>query len=269
MWDQLQAAVERLGALFGDAPEGAVVLGSGLAGLLDALEEAASFSYEALGLPSPGVEGHAGVASLGRLNQRRVILMGGRCHVYEGHPMERVVFNVRALRMWGVKRLVLTSATGSLDPEIGPGSLVRVVDHINFMGRNPLIGPNLDQLGPRFPDMGRAYDPALGALLDAVAAQEGIPLRRGIYAAMLGPSYETPAEIRMLRTLGASVVGMSTVPEVIAAHHCGMQVAVVSVISNYAAGLKDEVLTHEDVKRVVAEAGPPLARLVTGLVGRW
>lgn len=269
MWESLRETVERLRATFGDAPDGAVVLGSGLSGLLDDLSDARSAEYEALLLPSPGVEGHAGRASVGRLGGARVALLGGRCHVYEGHPLERVVYAVRAMRLWGVQKLVLTSAVGSLDPEMGPGSLLRITDHINLMGRNPLVGPNLDQLGERFPDMGRAYDPALGALADAVAAEQGVPLYRGVYAAMLGPSYETPAEIRMLRIIGASVVGMSTVPEVIAARHAGLRVAAFSVVSNHAAGLKDEVLSHEDVKRVVAEAGPRLSRLVAGLVRRW
>ncbi len=269
MWDQLQETVARLRATFGPAPEGAVVLGSGLSVLLDSLEGAESADYADLGLPTPGVEGHAGRASVGTLGGARVALLGGRLHVYEGHPLERVVFQVRALRLWGVRKLVLTSAVGSLDLGVGPGSLLRITDHLNLMGRNPLMGPNLDGLGPRFPDMGRAYDPDLGALAEQIAEERGITLHRGVYAAMLGPSYETPAEIRMCQILGAQVVGMSTVPEVIAAAHCGLRVVAFAVISNHAAGLKDEVLTHEDVKRVVAEAAPRLAGLVAELVRRW
>lgn len=269
MWDQLQETVGRLQDTFGDAPEGAVVLGSGLSVLLDHLEDASSADYSDLGLPTPGVEGHAGRASVGRLGKARVALLGGRSHVYEGYPMERVVYQVRAMRLWGVQKLVLTSAVGSIDVSVGPGSLLRITDHINLMGRNPLMGPNLDLLGPRFPDMGHAYDPELGQLAEQVAAEQGVTLHRGVYAAMLGPSYETPAEIRMLRVMGASVVGMSTVPEVIAARHAGLRVVAFAVISNHAAGIKDEVLTHEDVKRVVAEAAPPLARIVSGLVQRW
>lgn len=276
-WEQLQGSASRLGRAFGEAPEGAVVLGSGLSGLLDALEGAETWPFSEVGLASPGVDGHAGLISVGRLGGARVVLLGGRLHVYEGHPLDRVVLGVRALALWGVKRLVLTSAVGAVDPALRPGGLLRVVDHINLMGRNPLVGPNLcppegaPEGGPwrRFPDMGDAYSRRLGALADRVAAEQGVALPTGVYAAMLGPSYETPAEIRMLRVLGASVVGMSTVPEVIAAVHAGLEVVAFSVISNLAAGMKDERLMHEDVKRVVAEAAPVLSRLVAELVRRW
>lgn len=265
----LQETVTRLQAAFGDAPEGAVVLGSGLAGFASGLEGASSRSYAEIGLPTPGVEGHSGVVSVGIMGGRRLALLAGRLHLYEGHPPDRVVFAVRALALWGVTRLVLTSAVGSLYPEVGPGSLVRITDHINLMGRNPLVGENLDLVGPRFPDMGHAYDRALGRLADCVADEEGIHLHRGVYSAMLGPSYETPAEIRMLRQLGGHVVGMSTVPEVIAARHAGIRVLTISVVSNLAAGLADEHLSHVDVTRVVGEAAPSLCRLVAGVVARW
>lgn len=265
----LQAAVARLREAFGDPPEGAVVLGSGLSGFASGLSDLQSCSYADLGLPTPGVEGHAGVVSTGTLGGKRLALLAGRLHLYEGHPTERVVFNVRAMALWGVRKLVLTSAVGSLFPEVGPGSLVRITDHINLMGRNPLVGENLEVLGPRFPDMGHAYDRGLGRLADCVADEEGIPLHRGIYAAMLGPSYETPAEIRMLRLMGAHVVGMSTVPEVIAARHAGVRVLTVSVVSNLAAGLADEHLSHVDVTRVVGDTAPVLSRLVAGVVARW
>ena len=265
----LQEAAARLKATFGDAPEGAVVLGSGLSGFASGLTEAKSASYAELGLPTPGVEGHSGVVSTGLLGGKRLALLAGRLHLYEGHSPDRVVFAVRAMALWGVRKLVLTSAVGSLFPEVGPGSLVRVTDHINLMGRNPLIGDNLELIGPRFPDMGHAYDRALGHLADQVAEREGIHLHRGVYAAMLGPSYETPAEIRMLRQMGGNVVGMSTVPEVIAARHAGVAVLTISVVSNLAAGLAEEHLSHVDVTRVVGEAAPVLSRLVAGVVARW
>lgn len=243
--------------------------GSGLSGLLDHLQDARTASYAEVGLPAPGVHGSGGRISVGSLGGSRVALLGGRLHLYEGFPIERVVFQVRALATWGVRKLVLTSAVGSVDANIRPGSIVRITDHINLMGCNPLVGPNLDGLGERFPDLSHAYDPELGALAEQIAVERGLPLTRGVYAAMLGPSYETPAEIRMVRTLGASVVGMSTVPEVIAATHARMRVVVFSIVSNLAAGLATEPITDDEVRVVAGQIGPTLAGFLAALVARW
>ncbi|NOY26452.1 MAG: purine-nucleoside phosphorylase [Oligoflexia bacterium] len=255
-----------MAARFGPAPTWAVVLGSGLGVLLDRLVAPTTASHTELGLPSPGVAGHAGVHAVGLLGGTRVLLVSGRLHLYEGHRPATVVADVRAMARWGVQKLVLTNAAGSCRPDWGPGTLMRLTDHINMAGANPLVGPNRDDLGPRFPDLARAYDPDLGASADALALELGVPLRRGVYAAMRGPSYETAAEVAMLHRLGADVVGMSTVPEVIAAVHAGMAVAAFSVVSNYGTGLTDEAADHAMVTRVVSQATAPLADLVARLV---
>lgn len=259
-------AAELLASHFGAPPTWAVVLGSGLGVLLDRLDGVVRVPHSVLGLPSPGVAGHQGLHALGTLGGARVLLVSGRLHLYEGHPPATVVAGVRALARWGVKRLVLTNAAGSCRPDWAPGTLMRLVDHIDFTGGNPLVGPNRDDLGPRFPDLSRAYDPGLGARADALAAELGVPLQRGVYAAMRGPSYETAAEVRMLGRVGADVVGMSTVPEVIAAVHAGLKVVGFSVVSNYGTGLTDEAADHADVTRVVSQAVAPLADLVARLV---
>lgn len=244
-----------------------MVLGSGFGSLTDRLTGTRHVSHAELGLPQPAVAGHAGRFVQGRLDGVPVAVVSGRVHLYEGHAPADVVAYVRALAGWGVRRLVLTNAAGSLRMDWPPGTLMRMTDHIDMTGGgNPLVGPNRDDLGPRFPDLSRAYTPALGARVDALAERMGIPLQRGVYACMRGPSYETPAEIRMLRVLGADVVGMSTVPEVIAAAHAGLEVVAFSVVSNYGSGLTDEVADHADVTRVVGQAAAPLADLLIALV---
>lgn len=260
---------QRLRARFGDAPSTAVVLGSGLSGLVDVLAAPQIEAYPALGLPASGAPGHAGRLAVGALGGSRVALLAGRIHAYEGHDAETLVLGVRALARWGVRRLVLTNAAGGITPGLRVGDLLLITDHINLLGRNPLVGHNLDALGPRFPDLSNAYDPGLRAQARAAAEALDVPLREGVYAAMLGPSYETPAEIRMLRVIGADVVGMSTVPEVIAAAHAGVRVLAFSVVSNLAAGLGDEALSHHDVTNAANEAGPRLARLIETLVSTW
>lgn len=233
--------------------------------LEEQLDDRVVVPHAELGLPAPTVAGHAGHVAMGTLGGVRVALVSGRVHLYEGHPPQDVVRYVRGLAGWGVRQLVLTNAAGSLRLDWTPGTVVRLVDHIDFTGGNPLVGPNRDDLGPRFPDLTHAYDPGLGAVLDGLAAEAGIALQRGIYVAMRGPSYETPAEVRMLRALGADLVGMSTVPEVIAAAHAGMSVAAFSVVSNLGCGLTDEEADHAEVTRIVGEATAPLA----ALLARW
>lgn len=249
----------RLRERFGPPPAVAVVLGSGLGGLvarLDALERA---PYSELGLPQSTVAGHASELVYGRLADRPVAVLSGRVHLYEGRSLGEVVRYVRALHAWGVRALLLTNSAGGITDGLDPGTLVIVTDHLNFQGTNPLVGP---AYATRFPDLSRAYDPELQDLLAAAATANGIDVRRGVMAAMLGPSYETPAEIRMLRTLGADVVGMSTVPEVIAAAEIGLRCAVLSLVSNRAAGLADHALTHVEVTTAAREAGDRLGALL-------
>jgi purine-nucleoside phosphorylase len=230
---------------FGEAPALAVVLGSGMGTVLGRMEVLHQVRREDLGLRPTGVSGHAGTVALARWEGKNVLVFSGRLHLYEGHPVAEVVLGARAIAHWGTKNLILSSAVGGIRPEWPVGSLVRICDHINLSGVNPLSGPNLPP-GTRFPDLGSLYSPRLRALLPQ--------LPEAVYAAMSGPSYESPAEIRMLRTMGADVVGMSMVHEAIAAHHHGLQVLGLAVVSNPAAGLAAEPLAHQDVEAAVARA---------------
>jgi len=243
-----------------DAPPAVgVILGSGLGAFADLLQHPTVIPYgEIPGFPQVRVAGHAGRLVVGQLVTEAgdlvVAAMQGRVHAYEGWPAAEVAFPARVLCGLGVKALLVTNAAGGIDPTFAAGDLVRITDHLNLSGLNPLIGQNEDRLGPRFPDLSDAYDPRLGALLDEAARAAGVALRRGVYAGMLGPSYETPAEVRMLRTLGADLVGMSTVHEVIAARHQGVPVAGLSVVTNPAAGLSATRLTHEEVQATADRA---------------
>jgi purine-nucleoside phosphorylase len=250
------------------APRVGIVLGSGLGAVADAVDGPIEIGYEELpGFPRPAVAGHAGRAVLGRMRGVPVCVLMGRAHLYEGgEPDERRV-PIRALRAAGAEVLVLTNAAGSLRPEIGPGRLMAISDHINFTGHNPLVGPNDESLGPRFPSLRDAYDPALRAELHAAAGELGIDLADGVYLAVSGPSFETPAEIRAFRTLGADAVGMSTVHETILARHAGLSVAAVSVISNLAEGLAETPLSHEQTLADAGRAAGDLARLLEAFVG--
>jgi purine-nucleoside phosphorylase len=248
-------------------PSAAVVLGSGLGTFAAQLARPAVIPYaEIPEFPVSRVPGHAGRLVLGDLPSPggpvTVAALQGRVHSYEGWRGEDVGFGARVVALLGARLLVVTNASGGVNPDFGPGDLVRITDHLNLSGTNPLTGQNDDRLGPRFPDMTEAYDPALGAILEGTAARLGVPLRRGIYACMAGPSYETPAEVRMLRTLGADLVGMSTVSEVIAARHMGMKVVGVSLVANRAAGLAGKPLTHEEVAAVAAREGGRLSGLL-------
>ena len=248
-------------------PATAVVLGSGLGSVADEVEDARVLSAaEIPGWPVSTAPGHAGRVVMGRLEGRPVILLQGRVHYYEGYAMRDVTFPVRVLGMMGVRQYVATNASGGADPDFAPGDIVAVRDHINLMGSNPLIGSHEPRWGVRFPDMTRAYSPRLLEMLDRAAAGAGLSLKRGVYAAFMGPSYETPAEVRMARVLGADLVGMSTVPEVIAANAMGMETAVLSCVANKAAGMGDERLTEEDVLRVMAGSSRSLALLIRALM---
>lgn len=245
-----------------------IVCGSGLSGMGDLVESAVAIDYSEIPhMPSPKVPGHAGRLVLGELDGAPVAVLCGRVHVYEGWPLWQVVFGARLLRRLGAEAVLLSNAAGSIRPEIGPGSLCVLDDHINLMGLNPLLGTNVEEFGPRFPDMSAVYDRALGKLFRQAGDAENVELGRGIYAGMLGPSYETPAEICYLRAIGATLVGMSTVPEAIALRHMGARVVGVSVVSNLAAGVADQVLNHSEVKEIANAVGPRLTRVVTRFAG--
>jgi xanthosine phosphorylase len=254
----------------GRLPRVGIVLGSGLGGVAARVEDAVSIPYGELpGFPEPGVEGHAGRLVVGRLAGTEVAVMQGRVHAYEGTGFAALRTAVRALKLAGVEALVLTCAAGSLRTEVGPGRLMLVTDHLNLLGTNPLVGPNDDAFGPRFPSLTEAWDPHLRARLSAAGEALGIPMAEGVYAAWLGPSFETPAEVRMLKLLGADAVGMSMVPECIIARHCGLRVAGCAVITNLGVGLGDGPVDHAHTLRTAATAAKDLERLLVGFVGGW
>jgi xanthosine phosphorylase len=244
-------------------PRLGIVLGSGLGGIADALANATRFPYTELeGFPQPTVAGHGGALHMGDLNGVPVAVYAGRKHVYEGGDPGAMRVPIRLLKQLGADALLVTNAAGSLRAEVGPGRLMAITDHINLLGVNPLTGPNDDSVGPRFPSLRDAYDPALLDQLRAAARALGIELAEGVYLATAGPTFETPAEIRMFRTLGADAVGMSTVPEVILARHAGLRVAAVSAITNLAEGMGGEELSHEQTLRNAEVAAQDLVRLV-------
>ncbi len=255
------------------APAAGVILGSGLGEFADRLLRPVAIGYEEIPyFPMSRVPGHPGRLVVGELPGEAgavpVVAMQGRVHGYEGWTPEEVVFGARVLCGLGIKALLVTNAAGGVNPSFAPGDLVRITDHLNLSGQNPLTGDNDDRLGPRFPDLSDAYDPRLATLMDEAAAALGVALRAGVYACMPGPSYETPAEVRMLRALGADVVGMSTVPEVIAARHMRVPVAGISVVTNHAAGLTRRPLSHEEVAEVAGRAKDRLAPLVASFLAR-
>lgn len=257
------AAVAAVRARTDLVPRVGIVLGSGLGAVADAVENAVSIPYAELpGFPVGEVAGHARTLHLGTLAGVPVAILQGRAHLYEGVEPAALRVPVRTLRGLGAELLLLTNAAGSLMPEVGPGRLMAITDHINLMGANPLTGPNDESVGPRFVPLGALYDPDLLARLHVAAEAEGIPLVGGVYLAVSGPSFETPAEIRAFRTLGADAVGMSTAPEAIVAAHCGLRVAAVSCITNLAEGLGDELLSHENTLAAAALGATDLARLI-------
>ena len=250
------------------APKLGLVLGSGLGGLADAIEGGIEISYDDLpGFPKPGVAGHAGSLVLGHLAGVPVACMRGRVHLYEGGPVAQAADLMRTLKGIGCTAVILTNAAGSLRPEAGPGTPCLISDHINFQGTNPLVGPNNDAVGPRFPDLTDLYDPKLRAVLRDSAAALDVAIAEGVYMAFLGPCFETPAEIRMAKILGADLVGMSTVPEAIAARHCGLKVVAISAVTNLAAGMASGPLSHEETLREGAKAGERISRILTHAMG--
>lgn len=244
-------------------PELGLILGSGLGDFCDSLEERTEIPFSAVpGFPLPTVDGHRGAFVLGRSRGRTVLALRGRLHCYEGNTTQQAALPVRVMAALGIKTLILTNAAGGINLDYRPGDLMLLADHINFAGANPLTGPNLEEFGPRFPDMGDIYTRSLREKLRPLAAQAGLPLREGVYIMYGGPSYETPAEIRFFRTIGADAAGMSTVPEAIAARHSGMQVMGVSCITNMAAGILPQPLSHDEVVAAAAQAKGNFTRLL-------
>ncbi len=250
-------------------PKTALILGSGLGGFADTLEGSTIISYEEIPtFPQSTVQGHAGRLVIGNAGGVTIACMQGRMHLYEGYEAQRLGISIRTLYSLGVETLIITNAAGGIKQGLTPGGLMVITDHINFSGHNPLIGPNDDSFGVRFPDMTNAYDPGLRAELHQVAKEKSIDLQEGVYLQLTGPSFETPAEIRMLKTLGADAVGMSTVPECIVARHCGMRVAGLSVITNLAAGIADHEITHEDTMENADRALDNFSTMMTEFLRR-
>ena len=258
-----------LGYAAGEVPRAAIVLGSGLNELAGRVEHARVIPYgQVPHFPVPKVAGHAGQVLCGELGGHSVIVFQGRFHYYEGHELETVTFPVRVIKELGVPVLILTAATGGISEGLKPGNLLLITDHLNLFGANPLRGPNDDRLGTRFPDLSEVYSRRLRSMALEEGKAIGLDLASGVYACMSGPCYETPAEIRMLRTLGADVVGMSTVPEAIVARHAGIEVLALALVSNAAAGVSGAPITHAEVLEAGKKAGPELARLIERVVAR-
>lgn len=266
-WDKMEFAAASLRHKLTEEPQVGLVLGSGLGGFAETLENPIYVDYKSMrDFPVSTVEGHKGRFVIGKKHGLQVIAMQGRVHRYEGFSAQDVVFPIRTMWMAGVRTLFLTNAAGGIREDYAPGDLMLITDHINMTGDNPLIGPNDERFGPRFPPMGDAYSPALRELALRVADEQKVGLHQGVYAGMNGPSYETPAEIRMLRTVGADAVGMSTVFETIAARQLGMRVLGISCITNKAAGLPGAVLDHDEVQAVAARARDRFQTLLDGVL---
>lgn len=264
---QIGQAAEAIRKRIHSDPKIGLVLGSGLGILAEEIEKDEAIDYgEIPHFPVSTVEGHAGRLVLGHLESQSVVAMQGRFHFYEGYGLQEVTFPIRVMKALGVETLIVTNAAGGIHTDFEAGDLMLIRDHLNLMFTNPLIGPNHPEWGVRFPDMSEAYDPGYGQLAKRVAEAQGFTLREGVYAGLTGPSYETPAEIRMLRKLGADAVGMSTVPEVIVARHAGMRVIGISCISNLAAGILPQPLSHEEVMETAEQVKPRFIRLVKGLI---
>ncbi len=265
--NRLKETSEFISSKYKDLPEIAIVLGSGLGPLAELIQNPVRIAYNEIPhFVKSTVQGHAGELILGELKDKKVICMNGRFHYYEGYPFDQVVYPFRVFKQLGIERLILTNAVGGINLGFKAGELMMIRDHLNLMGDNPLIGANPDLLGPRFPDMTETYSSRLHQLARSEAKKLDIRLHEGIYAALTGPSYETPAEIKMLRSLGADAVGMSTVPEAITANHMGMEILAISCITNAAAGISDQKLSHDEVTDVAAMLKNDFTRLISNIV---
>ena len=268
-YDRVREAADAIAARVPEIPVIAVVLGSGLGDFANRLNGATSINYTELpNWPTSNVIGHEGRLAMGTLGSKRVAALSGRAHFYEGHDLRTVTFAARVVARLGVKTLILTNAAGGINTALKPGTLMVMDDHINLLGSNPLVGANEDAFGARFPDMSEVYSKRLRALADQVAAEQGLRIGHGVYVAVHGPSYETPAEIRFLRTIGADAVGMSTVPEAIVARHMGIEVLGISCISNAAAGVLPQPLNHNEVMEVARQVRGVFAALLEGVIAR-
>jgi len=264
-----RAAAAIRARLSGPFPKTALVLGSGLGRFADKLTGATVISYADIpGFPPSTVIGHHGNLVVGEVAGSPLAIMQGRIHAYEGHAPRSIALPIRTLRKLGVERLILTNASGGLKSDMPAGTLLIVKDHINLSGINPLVGPNDEAVGPRFPDMSHAYDPELRAMLADAAREAGVAVRFGVYLCTLGPNFETPAEVRMFEAMGADVVGMSTVPECLVARHCGMKVAAVSLVTNLAAGLSSASLSHEETLAAAQNAYEKVEHLLMAFLAR-
>jgi purine-nucleoside phosphorylase len=269
LFARVDEAAQSLRLRWGALPETAVVLGSGLGDFADRLIDSIVTPYaEIPHWPASQIVGHAGRLAIGEVAGRRVAALAGRVHFYEGHDLATVVFATRVLGRLGVKQVVLTNAAGGINTTFAQGALMIIDDHINFLGTNPLVGANDDRFGVRFPDMSEVYSRRLRTIADDAARATGVPVSHGIYVAVHGPSYETPAEIRAFRTLGADAVGMSTVPEAIAARHMGMEVLGISCITNMAAGVLPKPLVHDDVMETARRVRGSFTALLEGIIER-
>lgn len=265
--EKVEGALLALRAMGVESPTAGIVLGSGLGSVADTFEDARSVSYGLIpGMPAVGVAGHQGEMIFGRIETQKVVALKGRAHLYEGRSVAEVVFAVRLMAALGVERLFLTNAAGGIRATFRPGDLMLIEDHLNLTGHNSLVGPEAARFGKRFIDMVDAYDPGLRLQLLHAAQAEGCALEQGVYAGLLGPSYETPAEIRMLQRLGAHAVGMSTVPEVIALRHLGVPVGALSCITNLAAGLSPTKLSHAEVEETARASRASFLALLTGWI---
>lgn len=269
-WMKLKKAVETVAARLEATPDVAMTLGSGLSDAFGRTEGGITIPCsEVPGFPVPTIAGHSGEFWIGPLCGKTVLIQRGRAHYYEGNTIEDVAFATRMYALLGIPTLIVTNASGAINPSFRAGDLVLLTDHINMLGVNPLRGANIDELGPRFPDMSTAYTPALRAMAKRVAEAEGIQVKEGVYLAALGPSYETPAEIRAFGVMGADLVGMSTVPEVIVAAHAGMKVLGLSIATNLASGVDPNAsLTHEEVIETTRVKGAEMRRLLMGILER-
>jgi purine-nucleoside phosphorylase len=266
-FDQIQEAVNFIKSKSSFDPEVGVILGSGLGDFADTLEDKTVIPYgEIPHFKKVSVKGHAGRFVLGRIGKKPVAVMQGRYHYYEGHHIKEVVFPVRVLCRLGIEKILLTNAAGGINPMLVAGDLMIIRDHLNLMGVNPLMGPNDDRLGTRFPDMSHVYEPEMVEIIAKEMASMGLGVKKGVYAALTGPSYETPAEIKMLATLGADAVGMSTVPEAITARHMGVKVAGISCVSNLAAGISKAPLSHQEVTETGERVKGHFIKLLTAVI---
>ena len=248
MYDQIEKAAVFIKSKIQKSPEIGLILGSGLGVLAEQINEPIILPYADIPeFPVSTVEGHKGQLVVGELCGKLVVAMQGRFHYYEGYSMDKVTFPVRVMKLLGVETLVVTNAAGSVNESFVPGDLMLITDHINFMGTNPLIGANDERFGSRFPDMSEAYNKELRMVAKQIAKKQGLDVKEGVYVGNTGPTYETPAEVRMARILGGDAVGMSTVPEVIVARHCGMKVLGISCLTNMAAGILNQPLSHNEV----------------------